>query len=153
MRVFRIEREKYLNETLLGIGASMSSNFRWNSRFTQMVYTAESRALALLEITVHLPASHLLPSDRFVVEIDIPENVPILDLDVLSLPLGWNDKPPRQTTQIIGDQFVSEQAGAILRVPSVIVPHEFNYLINPLHPEAKHIQKLNAYPIVVDKRL
>ena len=50
MKVYRIEREKYLETTLLGIGASMTNGYRWNSLNTRLVYTAESRALATLEV-------------------------------------------------------------------------------------------------------
>ena len=53
MLVYRIEREKYLTQTLKGIGAALAKGFRWNSLNTFMVHTAESRALALLEISIH----------------------------------------------------------------------------------------------------
>ena len=75
MIVFRIERRKYLSATLMGIGASKSSGFRWNSLHNRMVYTAESRALATLEVAVHLDLNEDLPSDRMMVEIDIPDEV------------------------------------------------------------------------------
>lgn len=73
MRVFRVEREKYLSTTLNGIGAASSEGFRWNSLNTFLVYTAESRALATLEVSVHLDLSEDLPMDRYYVEIEIPD--------------------------------------------------------------------------------
>lgn len=69
MIVYRIEREKYLNTTLQGIGASMSEGYRWNSLNTRMVYTAESRALATLEVSAHLDLNEDLPIDRYYVVI------------------------------------------------------------------------------------
>ena len=83
MIVFRIEREKYLKTTLHGIGASLSIGFRWNSINTKLVYTAESRALATLEVAVHLDLSEDLPNDRYFVEIEIlmsisPKNYTLL---------------------------------------------------------------------------
>jgi RES domain-containing protein len=80
MRVFRIERKKYLNTTLKGIGAALTEGYRWNSLNTYLVYTAESRALAILEVSVHLDLSEDLPADRYCVEIDIPGEVKILEL-------------------------------------------------------------------------
>lgn len=153
MKVFRIEREKFLDTTLEGTGASLSSGGRWNSLHTRMVYTAGSRALAILEIAVHLDLSEDLPDDRYMVEIFIPDDLKLQTLDARDLPSGWDAKPPRQLTQLLGDKFVRESAAAVLRVPSAIVPEEYNYLINPLHPSADQVKVVGASPLVLDGRL
>jgi RES domain-containing protein len=131
MRVFRIEREKHLKSVLSGIGASLSNGFRWNSLATRLVYTAESRALARLEISLLLDIQEDLPSDRYYVEIEIPDEVEIVELDRKDLPLNWDAKPLILETQLVGNKFVILQPAAALRVPSAIVPQEYNYLINP----------------------
>lgn len=92
MRVFRIERERYLETTLSGIGASMSEGYRWNSVNTKLVYTAESRALATLEVSVHLDMSEDLPNDRNYVEIEIPDDITILEVNLEDLPQDWDAK-------------------------------------------------------------
>lgn len=153
MIVFRIEREKYLNTTLTGIGASMSDGYRWNSLNTRMVYTAETRALATLEVSVHLDLSEDLPDDRFYVEIEIPDAITIQEVKLEDLPDDWNSKPPTLTTQAIGDDFVNYNEAAILKVPSSIVPQEFNYLINPSHPDSSKIKVLNTSKMMFDSRL
>lgn len=153
MRVFRIERKKYLPDTLKGIGAALSEGFRWNSPLTFMVYTAESRALAMLEVSVHLDLSQDLPDDRLMVEIDIPDSVEVLQLASDNWPAEWNTHPPGRQTQLIGDNFVSQGAAAVLRVPSAIVSQEFNYLINPQHPEAREIRVITSAPFKFDSRL
>ena len=112
MRVFRIEREKYLPTTLEGVGAALSEGFRWNSLNTYLVYTAASRALALLEVSVHLDLSEDLPTDRYFVEIDIPDDTSMLEVDVDDLPPEWDAKPPLLETQYIGDDFVSGRSAA-----------------------------------------
>ncbi|MDV7390460.1 RES family NAD+ phosphorylase, partial [Arthrospira platensis SPKY1] len=117
MRVYRIEREKYLQSTLLGIGAALSRGFRWNSQNTRLVYSTESRALALLEIFVHLDLNEDLPNDRYFVEIEIPEDVVILELQSNDLPQNWNTSPPIVQTQYIGDSFVLQNEAAVLKVP------------------------------------
>ncbi len=152
MRVFRIEREKYLKTTLTGIGASMSKGFRWNSLNTRIVYTADSRALATLEIAVHLDLSEDLPIDRFYVEIDIPDTLTIQEVKMEDLPDDLNSKPPSLTTQTIGDDFVFENEAAILKVPSSVVPQECNYLINPNHPDARKIKVITKTPFIFDQR-
>lgn len=152
MIVYRIEREKYLDITLQGIGASMSKGYRWNSFNTRLIYTAESRALATLEVSVHLDLSEDLPIDRFYVEIEIPDNITILEVNLEDLPDDWNAKPPTITTQTIGDDFVNYNEAAILKVPSSIVPQEFNYLINPNHNDASQIKIINSTRMHFDPR-
>lgn len=132
MKVYRIEREKYLKTTLTGTGASMSKGYRWNSLNTKLFYTDESRALATLEVSVHLDLAEDLPNDRFYVEIEIPSDIVILEVLIEDLPDDRSSKPPSLTTQTIGDDFVLENGAAILKVSSSIVPQKFNYLINQI---------------------
>lgn len=153
MIVYRIEREKYLKSTLSGTGASISKGFRWNSINTKLVYTAESRALAMLEVSVHLDLSEDLPTDRYFVEIEIPDKIIIQEVKIEDLPEDWNSKPPTLTTQTIGDDFVTQNESAVLKVPSSIVPQEYNYLINPNHPDAKKIKVIKKISLNFDPRL
>ena len=153
MIVFRIEREKYLNTALSGIGASISEGYRWNSLNTRIVYTADTRALATLEISVHLDLSEDLPNDRYYVEIEIPDEIDIQEVALEDLPDDWSSKPPTLTTQTIGDDFVNYNDSAILKVPSSIVPQEFNYLINPKHPDSSKIKILSVSKMIFDSRL
>ena len=153
MLVYRIEREKYLSSTLSGIGASVTKGFRWNSLHSKLVYTAESRALATLEVSVHLDLSQDLPLDRFYIEIEIPDDILILEVNAEDLPSGWDAKPPTIITQIIGDDFVEQGEAAVIKVPSSIVSQESNYLINPNHPDAKRIIVKSTSPMIFDTRL
>ena len=152
MRVYRIEREKYLETTLKGVGAALTEGYRWNSLNTHLVYTAESRALATLEVSIHIDLSEDLPTDRFYVEIDIPEDIEILELKIDELPENWDSKPPILETQYIGDDFVTQNNAAVLKVPSSIVPPEYNYLINPNHPDSKKIKVISTQRLVFDGR-
>lgn len=152
MKVYRVERAKYIETTLSGIGASLSRGYRWNSLYTQLVYTAESRALATLEVSVHLDLSEDLPTDRCYIEIEIPADIIILEVNLEDLPQDWDAKPPTFITQTIGDDFVFQNEAAVLKVPSSIVPQEFNYLINPNHPEAKRIKVINTTSMNFDPR-
>lgn len=153
MIVYRIERENYLEETLQGIGASLSSGFRWNSINTRLVYTADSRALSTLEVSVHLDLTEDLPNDRFIVEIEIPDEILIMEVELEDLPNDWDSKPPSISTQTIGDDFVLENEAAVLKVPSSIISQEYNYLINPLHSDIKKIKVIKQYPFKFDPRL
>lgn len=152
MKVFRIEREKYLETTLKGIGAALTEGYRWNSLNTYLVYTSETRALATLEVSVHLNLSEDLPADRYYVEIEIPDDIIILEIKTNDLPDGWDSKPPILETQFIGDDFVKENNAAVLKVPSSIVQQEFNYLINPNHVDAEKILVISVTPFIFDNR-
>ncbi|TAJ06683.1 RES domain-containing protein [Marinilabiliaceae bacterium JC017] len=152
MKVFRIEREKHLKTTLEGIGAALTEGYRWNSLNTYLVYTAESRALATLEVSVHLDLNEDLPTDRYYVEIDIPDDVTINELNITNLPDHWDSKPPILETQYIGDDFVKGRSAAVLKVPSSIVQQEFNYLINPNHPDSEKISITDITPFKFDSR-
>jgi RES domain-containing protein len=152
MKVFRIEREKYLQTTLSGVGAALTDGYRWNSLNTYLVYTSQSRALATLEVSVHIDLSEDLPTDRFYVEIEIPDDVVILELPIESLPNDWDSKPPILDTQYIGDDFVTQMEAAVLKVPSCIVPQEYNFLINPHHADAKKIKVLSTQRLNFDIR-
>ena len=153
MIVYRIVREKYLENPLSGIGASLSKGFRWNSENTKVGYTSESRALALLEVFVHLNSSEDLPNDRYYVEINIPDTLDVLEVNIDDLPKDWKSNPPTAITQTIGDDFVDFNEAAILKVPSSIVPNEYNYLINPNHPDAKEIRVIKTERVMFDSRL
>lgn len=153
MIVYRIERHCYLDQTLSGYGASRSSAGRWNSRFTRMVYASESRALAMLEVAAHLDINEDLPLDRHYVEIEIPDTLLMLEVLRSELPENWDAKPPHDITRRIGDDFVFYNEAAVLKVPSCIVPNEFNYLINPLHLDAVYISLKLNYPMHFDHRI
>ena len=153
MIVYRIERAKYLNTTLQGLGAASSSGFRWNSLNTRLVYTSQSRALATLEVSVHLDLSEDLPNDRYYVTIEIPDSIRILEVQINDLPLDWDSKPPTTITQIIGDDFVAYNEAAVLKVPSSIVSEEHNYLLNPDHPDFKKIRVVETRKMQFDSRI
>ncbi|MGB5942313.1 MAG: RES family NAD+ phosphorylase [Leeuwenhoekiella sp.] len=152
MKVYRIERKKYLNSTLTGTGAARTEGFRWNSLHTYLVYTSASRALAMLEVSVHLDLSEDLPTDRYCLEIEIPDELEILELHPDDLPDDWDAKPPILATQFIGDGFAKGNSAPLLKVPSAIVPLEYNYLINPNHPEALKIKVVSKVCLTFDKR-
>ncbi len=153
MRVFRIEKRKYLDQTLSGLGAAMAERNRWNSRNTPLVYSAQARSLALIELLVHLDLRNGPPKELYYVEIDIPDELRIAQVEASALPQNWTCHPPGFRTQKRGDQFAKEQQAPVLRVPSSLVPREFNYLINPIHKDMANISVVSAEPLTLDGRL
>ena len=137
MFVCRLTKQKYAG-TLSGKGVAMSGN-RWNSKGVGMIYTAESRALALVEVLVHLPLQ-LVPSDFMMMRIEIPDTLKIETLDMKQLSANWHVFPHLTKTQHLGDWFIAEKNAVALKVPSAIVNGDFNYFINPYHPDFNKIK-------------
>ncbi|MCK5678616.1 MAG: RES family NAD+ phosphorylase [Flavobacteriaceae bacterium] len=150
MQVYRLSRKKYASE-LSGIGASKSGN-RWNSKGTEIIYCADSRALAMAEVSVHLSLI-TLPKDFVMLEINIPKSIAIQILNEKNLPENWNDFPHSYKTQNKGDAFISSNKHCILKVPSAVVKGDYNYLINPHHKDFKRIRIVNFYKFPFDRRL
>lgn len=111
---------------------------RWNSKGTPIVYAADSIALATLE-TVHYLSSGRLPFNRYLVRIDIPDAVWAARQILDPLPGGWDAIPSGMASRQAGDAWISSGATALLLVPSVIVPDEYNVLVNPQHSDAAGI--------------
>jgi len=150
MRVYRLSKRKYSKE-LNGKGAAKSGN-RWNSKGTEIIYTAESRALAMAEVAVHLTIA-TLPRDYVMIEIEIPNSIKVKELDLKVLDEDWNNHPPNLITQKIGDDFIDSLDGCLLKVPSAVVQGDFNYLINPYHSDFKKIKIIEITDFPFDKRI
>ncbi len=77
----------------------------------------------------------------------------ILQIDPDDLPIDWGDSSMAPTTQLIGDDWLDNNESLILQVPSVVVRGEFNYLLNPLHPDFKDIETSDITVYKFDTRL
>lgn len=150
MIVFRLAKSRYCLD-LSGKGAEKTGG-RWNSKGTSIIYTSESRALCTAEIAVHIPLG-ILPKDFNLVIIEIPDSVKVKKIILNQLPQDWNSIPHSGSTQEIGDAFINEQKYAVMKVPSALVPGDFNYLINPAHPDFKKIKIIDSVAFVFDQRL
>ena len=150
MIVYRLCRESYAND-LSGRGAEINGG-RWNGKGTPALYTSASRALCAIEIVVHVPAG-IIPKDYFMVSISIPDNEAIDTINLKNLPANWNNNPISGSTQRIGNAFLAEQKALALKVPSAIIKDEWNYIINPMHPNFKKVKIINIEPFTFDTRL
>ncbi|MGL5111021.1 MAG: RES family NAD+ phosphorylase, partial [Flavobacterium sp.] len=134
-----------------GKGAAMCGA-RWNSKGTEIIYTAQSRALAMAEVAVHLSVA-TLPSDFVMLTLHIPDTMTISEIKVLDLQSDWNVFPSSFQTAGIGDRFIQQNDFAILKVPSAVVKGDYNFLIHPLHPDFKQIKIIEQVDFPFDKRI
>lgn len=122
---------------------------RWNSRGVPVAYAAGSRALALLEVLVHLGAPRLL--QRYLL---VPVTFRDQHIEEIGDPPGdWRTHPAPRSTREIGDRWVAEARSPVLRVPSVLVPAEWNAVVNPRHPAFGELEIGAPEVLDVDARL
>ncbi len=138
MMVYRICQADFA-EDFSGRGAFLYGG-RWNSPGKYMLYTASSRALALLELLVHVPLDVIRFKDYKILSFQLPPESIIEEVE------GY------ENVRLIGNSFLEKNEQLVLQVPSVIIPEEFNYLINPLHPTFHKIELMDTRPLKVDPR-
>ncbi|WP_086922685.1 RES domain-containing protein [Variovorax sp. JS1663] len=121
---------------------------------TPVVYCASSAALACLEAVVHLDLAGF-PLNRFLVAVDVPDKVWAAreERPPQALPVGWSAIPEGGVSVDAGQKWLSGLGSALLLVPSVIVPEEFNILVNPRHPDARGIVATKLRPWFFGQRL
>ncbi len=151
MHVWRLCRKPFAKKPLDGAGGLYASG-RWHSAPRLIVYASESLALASLETLVHLDPD-LPPDDLVALEIDVPQGVSMTQLQHAKLPRSWRRYPAPRSVQMLGNAWLDGRRSAVLCVPSVLIPSEFNYLINPQHPEARQITMAAKSPFTFDARL
>ncbi|MBN2613212.1 MAG: RES family NAD+ phosphorylase [Bacteroidales bacterium] len=147
MDIFRITKAEHAG--LEGIGGLMVSG-RWHNKGERVVYFSENRSLAVLEYQVHIGDRVLFPANLVLLTLSIPDDIQVHDIEIKKLANNWKDKSLH--TRHLGSIFLKENKFLLLRVPSVIVPGEFNFLYNPMHPDAKRC-KQKTEPFIFDERI
>lgn len=149
LTAWRIVKQKHATAAFSGEGAAKSGG-RWNSRGVPMIYTSGTRALAALESLVHLNPPVLFQY----VAIRVQFAAALVEIfPEKNLPDDWQTQPPPPATQMIGSAWVRAARSAVLQLPSVIIPGEPNYLLNPAHPDFKKITRGQPEPFAFDPRL
>lgn len=151
MVVWRIVKDKHKEDAFDGEGAAQYGG-RWNLSGTLMVYAAGSLSLAALELFVHIgpECAHI----RFVYfRVDIPDGLRIEELEIDKLPDDWRREPVPGSTQELGTRWAKANKSAVLRAPSIIIPGEYNYCLNPTHHDFKRIHSEEPIPFSFDARM
>ena len=148
MLVWRIARAPY---TSLDGEAARRRGARWNSRGRSLVYTSRHASLAALELLVHVEPADV-PDDLRLLGIDIPDDLEPKSQSLTLLPRDWQTMPAPTSTQAIGDAWLAAGTSALLVVPSIVMQHEQNYLVNPAHPDARRISITSNDPFAFDPR-
>jgi len=149
MEVYRITAAKYGKK----LSASGAPN-RWNGENQYVIYAAESRALAALEMVAH--RSSKMRKDNFkILAISLPDSRKYFEeMPLDELPLNWKTMKAYNQLQRLGEEWYRSKRKLVLRVPSVLVDGEYNYVINTNHPDfEKHVTLETVNDFEWDNRL
>jgi RES domain-containing protein len=125
---------------------------RWNRPGTPVVYTSGSVSLAALEYLVHVD-SDILPNGLVSIRATIPDSLNIETIDPANLPIDWKETIIPVSVQQVGTDWASNARSAVLKVPSVVIAHEWNYVLSPLHPDFSKITWDTGIGFSFDPRL
>lgn len=154
MRVYRIYGKRRRETAFIGDGARITGA-RWNLPGTPMVYTCSTLSLCLLELFVHFDPeagdiTELNLESRWA---EVPETLPRFEVRNADVPANWKEIPWPQSTQELGTKWMTEDQYVVVSVPSVVVPMERNFLLNPTHPAFSKIRVGPPFEIDIDPRL
>ena len=147
--VWRITTRRFVGSAFSGEGARLFGG-RWNRPGQSLVYAAESRSLALLEMLLQ---DEPLRAHYVLIPAFLPDTVSMEHLQRTSMSAGWRSQNERAQLQALGANWLHESRTCVLAVPSAVVPAEFNFLINPLHPDFVGITIGEPEPREADLRL
>jgi RES domain-containing protein len=151
MELYRIAQELYADD-LSGNGARIYGG-RWNNIGSFAVYTSFSRSLALLETLAHTPAKMLQVKIYLLLTLSVPDAILPEEMDRNRLISGWDAPDTGPLTRRIGDRFLQSKSALLLSVPSVLMPEENNYLLNPLHSDMKKVKLVHKRRMYFDSRV
>ena len=146
MIVYRITTPRFTSLSASGKIA------RWNKEGQFVIYVAENIALACLENIVHRNSEGLMGDFR-ILTIEIPKKVSTKIIKIETLPIEWSSRRNFEICQNIATNWLENSESCVLCVPSVIIPLENNFLINPQHPDFKFIKLLSVKEFTFDNRI
>lgn len=147
MRVYRIGKTKHAND-LSGEGSKLFGG-RWNHKSIPCIYTSESRALALLEYTVNINIEEI-PRALSITSFEISSTgIKLITED--QLPGDWRSVPAKTSAKDFGSSLL--KTSEILKIPSSVITEEYNYILNPLHPNSNHFKIVDIRDFVYDVRI
>lgn len=150
MIIYRLSNANYITD-LSGKGAEIAGG-RWNSKGIPVLYTASSRALAVIEVAVHVPLG-IIPINYAMASIQLPDDTLIQEIDAKNLPPNWTKNPFIKETQQLGDDFIRAGKHLALKVPSASVAGDHNILLNPRHRDFRKVKVVKTEAFEFDLRL
>ncbi|MBI5899126.1 MAG: RES domain-containing protein [Rhodocyclales bacterium] len=149
LTVWRLVTARFADSAFSGEGARLYGG-RWNVKGVSLVYASATQSLAMLEMLVQ---DEPMRARYVMIPATVPKGIKIERILPEQLPADWRDLATRRQLQAIGSDWAKRASSAVLAVPSVVIPAEFNYLLNPRHPSFGNIVIGEAQDFVTDLRL
>lgn len=150
-RIYRVVHRKHVDNIFSGEGGLHAAG-RWSSSGRLVCYAADSLALATLELVVQ--SGHLKRLRELVYAIAQVDESAILNASLEELPNEWNRHPPRRPSRDYGDTWLESRTTIALRLPSVLMPESYTYVLNPTHPDyQEELDVIGVHPLKLDKRI
>lgn len=144
LEAWRLVGSRFAGSAFLGEGAKLFGG-RWTRPGTRAVYTANSVCVALLETFAFLGQEQL--QDLVAVKARIALSTDIKVVRTVDLPARWRAHPPGEDIRAIGTDWAASGETCVLAVPSVVLPSEQSYLLNPDHPDFGSLVVLAEQPV------
>jgi RES domain-containing protein len=125
---------------------------RWTRKGLPAVFASATLSLAALERFVHADPD-LEPVDLVALSIEIADSVAVETIDLAELPAHWRAYPAPASLAAIGERWLRAARTVALSVPSVLIPHERNFILNPVHAEFAKLKTRTAEPFSFDPRM
>lgn len=148
--LYRITHERYADKPFSGEGG-LHYKSRWASKGHRVSYAADHLATATLEKIAGVQRADLL-TEMVYVRAEVAASL-VSRLPEADRPEDWDALPPRGGTRAIGDAWLRDGRSLLLRVPSVVLPHSYNYVINAAHPEAAALEVVETAPLLLANRV
>jgi RES domain-containing protein len=149
MEVYHLGKTKFA-EQLTGEGAKLHGG-RWNVIGLPCIYTSETRALSVLEYAANVGIEEI-PASLSITVLTLPEKC-WKEFREEELPQNWRRVPSPQETKEWGNVHLQQNRYLALKIPSVIIPSEFNFILNPLHADFKKVKIKEITPFGFDRRI
>ena len=149
--VYRLTKRRHQREIFSGVGGLHASG-RWTPRGHGVIYTSGSIALAVLEYTLNYKHRGWVPA-TVLASAQWPDDLKVETVAIDRLARNWADAEAPLALQDVGRVWLERTETAVLQVPSAVVVEEWNYLLNPDHPDFRRLRLSAPRPYSFDRRL
>jgi len=150
IEAWRLLKHRFLKHAFDGEGARLYGG-RWNSPGSPVIYCSATASLVVLEVFANVQRADLAQEYVLIACSFSASLVEIVQTE--SLPRDWRRSPAPAALQALGDQWLREARSLVLKIPSAIIEHESNYLINPKHPSFRRLKRRKPVRFTFDLRL
>jgi RES domain-containing protein len=147
--IYRITHERYADEPFSGKGG-LHYRSRWASKGQLVSCASDHLATATLEKVAEVGRPDLL-TEMVYVKAEVDQAL-VDELPEAELPEDWDALPPTDAARQVGDHWLSEQENLLLRVPAVVLPDCYNFVVNAAHPDVSALSIVDTSPLLLDNR-